>query len=234
MTDNSSSSVTVAPVAFEKTVYAVNDNTSATGAFGPGDQVTFQFITTGARPGGKVDNLTLTDFLPLPKFEASEVTTLTLVFVPDTALYQGVPFNPGEVVMVFDSDFYQPASGTDPNKETVNPVLSIDVASNSFTIDVGDIDPPEPAAASRIITYATVTATDAPAADGSAADKRGCSSGYRFPRQPYATRRYRSDHGQGTRRGYLQRGRGIRNDWTCPGGRHLFGAQCRQQFHRNR
>ena len=166
MTDNSSSSVTVAPVAFEKTVHAVNDNTSATGAFGPGDQVTFQFIPAGARPGGKVDNLTLKDFLPLPKFEASEVTTLTLVFVPDTASYQGVPFNPGEVVMVFDSDFYQPASGTDPNKETVNPVLSIDVPSNSFTIDVGDIDPPEPAAASRIITYATVTATDAPAADG--------------------------------------------------------------------
>ena len=35
VTDNSSSSVTIAPVAFEKTVYAVNDSTSATGAFGP-------------------------------------------------------------------------------------------------------------------------------------------------------------------------------------------------------
>ena len=94
------------------------------------------------------------------------MTTLRLEFVPDTASFQGVPFNPGEVVMVFDSDFYQPASGTDPNKETVDPVLSTNLAANSFTIDVGDIDPPEPAASSRIITYATVTATDAPAADG--------------------------------------------------------------------
>ena len=45
-------------------------------------------------------------------------------------------------------------------------MLGTNLAANSFTIDVGDIDPPEPAASSRIITYATVTATDAPAADG--------------------------------------------------------------------
>ncbi len=57
--------------------------------------------------------------------------------MPDTASFQPVPFNPGEVVMVFDSDFYQPTSGTDPNKETVDPVLSVDSAANSFTIDRG-------------------------------------------------------------------------------------------------
>ena len=79
VTDNSSSSITIAPVGMEKTVHAVNNNTAATGSFGPGDRVTFQFEATGNRPTGKVDDVTITDFLPLPKFDADEVTTLRLV-----------------------------------------------------------------------------------------------------------------------------------------------------------
>ena len=165
VTDNSSSSITIAPVGMEKTVHAVNNNTAATGSFGPGDRVTFQFEATGNRPTGKVDDVTLTDFLPLPKFDADEVTTLTLVFVPDTAAFQPVFFNAGQVVMVFDSDFYEGPSGTDPSKQNLNPVLSVDPAANSFTIDLGDLDAIE-GQGSHIITFATVTATDAPAADG--------------------------------------------------------------------
>ena len=95
VTDNSSSSITIAPVGMEKTVHAVNNNTAATRSFGPGDRVTFQFEATGNRPTGKVDDVTLTDFLPLPKFDADEVTTLTLVFVPDTASFQPISFNAG-------------------------------------------------------------------------------------------------------------------------------------------
>ena len=168
VTDNSSSSITIAPVGMEKTVHAVNNNTAATGSFGPGDRVTFQFEATGDRPTGKVDDVTLTDFLPLPKFDADEVTTLRLFFVPDTATFQPASFNAGEVLMVFDSDFYEgpsPPGPDDPSKQNLNPVLSVDPAANSFTIDLGDLDAIE-GQGSRIVTFATVTATDAPAADG--------------------------------------------------------------------
>ena len=162
VTDSSSASATVPESAPSKSIYAVNGNVAATGSFSPGDNVTFRFNIPAP---AQIDQLTATDFLPLPKFLAGELTTLTTVFVSDPTAYVPGALNAGEVLVVMDSDLYEAASGTDPLKQNITPTLSTNAASNRFVVTFGDLEPAS-GLSSEIRVFSTVTATDRPTADG--------------------------------------------------------------------
>jgi uncharacterized repeat protein (TIGR01451 family)/fimbrial isopeptide formation D2 family protein len=82
--DDTHTSGTVSQPSFTKTVYAVNGSTNLLPLLGPdgepdvrpGDTVTYRLQLT--LPTGDVDNLTLTDYLPLPVFDTS---TFTVAYV---------------------------------------------------------------------------------------------------------------------------------------------------------
>lgn len=76
-TDTSSSGVTITTGVFDKSIYSINGNTTvpANPGVSPGDLVTFRLrLTLSATSSGGV---LISDYLPLPIFYATEVTTST-------------------------------------------------------------------------------------------------------------------------------------------------------------
>lgn len=134
-----------------KEIYAVNGSTTFTPEVQPGDTITFRF--KHALPSSDSDYLTVTDYLPLPIFDAAEVATfddVTDAAVPDAG---HAKFGP-------DSSLNSALSSP------VIPTLSSDLAANSLIFDFGSFDDPGDTSTVLDILF-TVTVTNAPYADGS-------------------------------------------------------------------
>ncbi|MBI5935503.1 MAG: hypothetical protein HY867_17510 [Chloroflexi bacterium] len=133
-------------------IYAVNGSTTFTPEVQPGDTITFRLKKI--LPSSDSDYLTLTDYLPLPIFDAAEVAAfddVTDSTVPDAGRAK---FGP-------DSSLNGALS------TPVLPTLSSDATANSLTFDFGSFDDPTDTATVLDILF-TVTVTNAPYADGSA------------------------------------------------------------------
>lgn len=178
--DNSSAAIGVKEGSLTKSIFAINGDTNLpTDANGnvtlaAGDVVTYRLIYT--LPTTDFENLSLSDFLPLPIFDVADHDadgTDNPDSTPGTA--------PNDYGFRFDSD-----AAFDPNSTTNSgliqygsnrsftairgtaddsPTIEIDVASNSLTLDFGTFDDPN-SDPSTIDLLISVTATDTPTADG--------------------------------------------------------------------
>jgi fimbrial isopeptide formation D2 family protein/uncharacterized repeat protein (TIGR01451 family) len=144
---------------FTKSVYAVNGATSfATPVhIQPGDEITFRLRET--LPTSDIEDFTLLDYLPLPVFAATEVTT----FDPVTA---GVP-GPGTAQLGPDDTFYA-FSG-------IEPTLTANAQANSLRFAYGSFDSPTANATVADLLF-TVTVRDDPFADGLLLTNQGRST----------------------------------------------------------
>lgn len=144
--DGSSESLTIAQDQVQKTIYAVNGNTNLalfqdpSGKINlqPGDVVTYRFTYT--IPSGDVENLRLTDFLPLPIFDVDDINSDNTdgglgewSFVDNTANVAVSNFTPGVIT-------YGPSHSlhTVTGPAGATPVLSIDSVTNSVKMQWGD------------------------------------------------------------------------------------------------
>ncbi|MEO1495194.1 MAG: hypothetical protein AAFV19_23875, partial [Pseudomonadota bacterium] len=116
----------------------------------PGDTVTFSVLYTA--PLGSFEDLTLDDFLPLPVFDATEVTTFNNGFASDTPPVAGEAQFGAQTTQEF----------IDAN---IAPALVSDTTSNSLSFDFGtfSIDPRQEV---QIEVLFSVSVTDAVFADG--------------------------------------------------------------------
>ncbi len=148
--DGSSASVQIARGTVTKELYAINGSTTLPTPLEifPGDTVTYRIrytLTTS-----DFENLSITDYLPLPVFDATEVTSFVSA-VDATAPAAGTAkYGP--------ADTFHAYSGLDPS-------LTADGAANSLVFDYGSFD--SPADTSTVIDLLfTVTVTNEPFADG--------------------------------------------------------------------
>ena len=150
-TDNSAASLTVPGSTVQKSIYAINGNpvTGTTPPIFPGDRVTYRltynFSTTD------VQNLRLTDYLPLPVYSATEVTTL------DYTRSSVAP--PAGTMRLLPSDT------TSQRFPGIVPTLVTDAVGNTVGLNYGNLSDPgnQP---STIDAVFTVTASDKPFSDG--------------------------------------------------------------------
>ncbi len=132
-------------------IYAVNGSTTFTPEVQPGDTITFRLKKI--LPSSDSDYLTLTDYLPLPIFDAAEVAAF------DDVTDSAVP-DAGRAKFGPDSSLNGALASP------VLPTLSSDATANSLTFDFGSFDDPNDTATVLDILF-TVTVTNAPYADGS-------------------------------------------------------------------
>ena len=144
---------------FTKSVYAVNGSTSVASPvhIRPGDQVTFRLHET--LPTSDIEDFVLWDYLPLPIFAATQVTT----FDPVQA---GIPA-PGIAQLGPDDTFFA-FSG-------ITPVLTTDAQANSLRFTYGSFDSATSSATVADILF-TVTVRDDPFADGVLLTNQGRST----------------------------------------------------------
>jgi hypothetical protein len=138
-----------------KTVYAVNGSTSFTAPpeVQPGDTITFRMTQT--LPSSDSDKLLLTDYLPLPIFDAAEVTAHSFDNLAPTS-----------TIPAAGHANYGPANTLNAALLTT-PVIPISAdATNSLSFDLGSFDDPSDTTSVLDIIF-TVTVTNAPYADGS-------------------------------------------------------------------
>lgn len=116
-----------------------------------GDEVTFR--VSYDLPISSVEDFVLTDFLPLPVFSVTEVTTL------NTAS------NPGDVPPAAGTVAFGAGNSFSSVPGAPTPVLTVNAASNSFALTYGDFQAATPQA-SQAEFLVTVTVQDADFADG--------------------------------------------------------------------
>ncbi len=151
--DTTSSSGTIATGVVSKEIYAINGVFVAPGAdveIGAGDLVTFRL--TYDLPQSLADDLVLTDYLPLPIFDATGLALTIDGTVSADA--------PGENLVKWGPD-----AGAFVALLSQMPVLSVNAAANSFTIQFQDLHPGTPTATTADILF-TVRVEDAPFGDG--------------------------------------------------------------------
>lgn len=152
VSEGSSASVTVVSPSLEKAIYAINGDTNyevtnPQRRVGPGETVTYSLRTI--IPTGTSENVTLTDYLPIPFFEATEVTTQDA---------QGdTPPTAGHWRVANDDTLTSFLGGS-------RPTLSTNPTENTLIFDYGTFDN---AANTELIAHIlfTVTATDEPMSD---------------------------------------------------------------------
>ena len=163
--DTSTASVTIDGPSPSKTIYAIDGDTNfdlATVA--PGQEVTYRVSLT--LPTGDTENLVITDFLPLPVFEAGEIMSGIGVIGAST----GTPPPAGQIA--FGSNHSLPGDGTlrddadDPWLAADNINVIVDTLGNTVSFDFGSFDDPVAGGPYEIDILFTVTATDEPFADG--------------------------------------------------------------------
>ncbi|GAB4429363.1 MAG: hypothetical protein OHK0015_13220 [Chloroflexi bacterium OHK40] len=147
--DTSSASVSIARGTIQKGVYAVNGNTSFTTPVRvtPGDTVTYRL--QASLPSSDVEDLRLVDYLPLPIFHATEITTFDDVVSATAPAAGHASFGP--------SDTFRALYGGVP-------ALSTDATANAVMFDYGNYDNVG-SAPSQIDILFTVTVRDEPTAD---------------------------------------------------------------------
>jgi uncharacterized repeat protein (TIGR01451 family) len=128
-----------------KDVYAYNGNTvlPPTIVLSPGDTITFRLRYE--LPMGSIEDLTLTDYLPIPMFSAGEVTTF------DTLPNAAPP--PAGTARYSAADSFNALAGAP------DPTLSRDTVANTVMFTYGDFRP-SPLAPSVIEILFTVTVTN--------------------------------------------------------------------------
>jgi len=144
--DTSAASVSIPRGTISKSIYALNGNTSIPSPvrIAPGDTVTYRITYT--LPTSDFEDLVITDYLPLPIYSATEVTTFN-----NTAC--GIPL--AGVSCLGPSNTF---SG-------VTPTLTTNSAANSITWTYGDYDS-SANSPSTIELLFTVTVNNQPFADG--------------------------------------------------------------------
>jgi large repetitive protein len=154
VTDTSSADVTTVAQTAVKSVYAVNGNTAIGDpiTIAAGDTVTYRLVVT--LPTTSATDFRVTDFLPVPLFDATELTTLSLT-TPSAA-----PPPAGTVTLGPTDTFYAVYSAI------AGPVQigAVDAASNSASIDFGSFNDPNNTPTTLDILF-TVTATAKPKSD---------------------------------------------------------------------
>lgn len=146
--DGSTTTTTIGAGTFAKTLYAIN-GVQVTGPGTPqatvGDSVTFRFVKTHRT--GNMEKFSIVDFLPQPVMKATQLTTF------DTA---GTGIPAAGISQYGPTDTLHLAGGAP------NPTLSVNAASNSFTLDWGTYAVPGTGAARTTDVLFTVTiASDA-------------------------------------------------------------------------
>ncbi len=159
-TDGSATTVSIGYGNLNKSILAItNGNTGAVEMnpssvrVKPGDLVTFQLDYS--LPTSDFEDLVITDYLPLPVFDADEVTSFTNSTCNDLA--SGVPA--AGKACLGTGDTYHSLSGA------VSPALSVDSAGNSIIWNYGDYDSTNNPTSNIELVF-TVTVTDDPFADG--------------------------------------------------------------------
>ncbi len=147
--DASAASVTIERGVISKTIYAVNGSTSFSSPpeVAPGETVTYRI--QASLPTSDVESLAYIDYLPLPVFLATEVTTFNDAQSATPPAAGEAQFGP--------NDTFRAYSG-------IVPSVTSDAAANSLTFTYGDFDDPLSAPTNVDILF-TVTMTDAPYAD---------------------------------------------------------------------
>ena len=151
--DGSGASVNIPYGVITKSIYAINGSTSLPSpvSMSPGDTVTYRVTYT--LPTSDFEALVLEDYLPLPVFSATTMTT----FTPSVC---GVPAS--GVSCYGPTDTYHALPNT---PAPVIPTLSTSLGSNSVTWTYGDYDA-DNNQPSRIDLLFTVTVNNQPFADG--------------------------------------------------------------------
>jgi large repetitive protein len=189
VTDGSGTQVVVPSPALDKQVYAVNGVVGAPAALTPGDSMSY--VLTLDLPTSDVENLVVTDFLPLPKFDATELTFVRTVSETQFATL-GVNYVPpaGMIVLVFADEVYEAKFGAGSDAQAIDggTLLPADgglaasvgayntsvyttggggvsASANSFSLNIGSYDVDNSVGA-EVAIYFTVTASDTPMADG--------------------------------------------------------------------
>ncbi|MBE9041906.1 isopeptide-forming domain-containing fimbrial protein, partial [Oscillatoriales cyanobacterium LEGE 11467] len=155
--DGSSAEVPIASPTQSKTIYAIDGNTNvpANPTLTPGQTVTYRLKME--LPAADAENLKITDFLPLPVFDADEIPDGNVIIT-----YDGNPPAAGEISLGPDHTLDLSAL----NSSLTTPgVASTGGSSNTIAIDFGSFDDSANTPATIDLLF-TVTATDAPFTDG--------------------------------------------------------------------
>ena len=158
--DGSSAGVTIAGATFSKSIYAVGGSTSVSPPvlIGPGDTVTYRL--TYNVPSTDFESLTISDFLPLPIFDALDVTTFNAIKSATPPPVGVVQYGPADTFLSF-------ASQDDATGDAVAnaPALTRDGTGNALTLDFGNVDDPSNTARTIDLLFTVEASTD-PFADG--------------------------------------------------------------------
>ncbi len=172
--DDSAAEVEILSGSLLKTIYAINgvngtNNTTVDSDTGltigpsyssslevrPGDVVTYRLRYT--MPTSDVEGFSIVDYLPLPVYDATELSSIFDTTISGTAPVAGsVKYGP-------DHTFSRPSPVTPP---VVHPTLIPSGSANSLTFDFGDYDQPPPESAAVVDLMFSVTISDEPMADG--------------------------------------------------------------------
>ncbi len=150
VTDDTSASVAIPQGTLVKTVYAINGNTAVVAPYNvaAGDRVTYRFTYT--LPLSRTNGMVFTDFLPLPMFVATEMTTFDDVTSAAVPLAGHAKFGP--------TDTYRSVSGSVPTQGT-------DATGNSVAWTFPAFAAAPPVASTTDILF-TVTASSSAFIDG--------------------------------------------------------------------
>ncbi|MEL6109534.1 MAG: DUF4347 domain-containing protein [Planctomycetota bacterium] len=151
VSDGSGTSISITGPVIAKSIYAIDGDTSRAGdPIVAGHTITYRLEFD--MPTADFENLILTDFLPIPIYDATEITSIlnTPSLTPPPA---------GAISYHLDHTLAAVAPLTDP------PLLTTDAATNSVRLEFGSFDV-EPSVSAKIDVLFTVTATDARFADG--------------------------------------------------------------------
>ncbi len=134
-----------------KEVYAVNGNTAFTPSIQPGDTITFRLRHT--LPSSDSDELLLMDFLPMPIFDAAEITT-TFNDITDA-----------DVPAAGEAKFGPSSTLNSALSTPVIPTIIADATANSLSFDFGSFDDITDTSTEVDILF-TLTTSDDPYVDG--------------------------------------------------------------------
>lgn len=149
-TDNSSAGVTIQSGTFDKSIYAINGNTTLPPQPGiaPGDLVTYRLTYT--LPATSTGGIVISDFLPLPIFLATQVAGPFVTTVSGNAPLAGqAKFGPTDT-------FFALAN--------ITPTIATSAADNRIDFTIGAFNDPLNTATAIDILF-TVTVTTQPFAD---------------------------------------------------------------------
>jgi large repetitive protein len=157
--DTSSANISIAFGVLSKTIYAFgtwpttacSPQPCTSVQVKPGDTVTYRL--TYSLPTSDFENVILTDYLPLPVFDATEITTFNDVISATPPLAGHAKFGPAET---FRSTF-GPGVGI--------PLMTASAGGNSVAFDYGDFDDPGNVDTVMDLLF-TVTVSDEPFTDG--------------------------------------------------------------------